>query len=135
MKLYKISQDGKLYLKPRPVDAKAYQAVSSIMSLGFPNPLNPEERVVDNVKINIAYYDDNTIWLKSIAAVNPRHGDGTRVLKKIIDIANENGVAIYLDPMPFGEIKQQKLIQWYMSNGFVKGKGDFVNGLVHYPVS
>jgi len=109
-------------------------AINSIKALGFINPLNSRQVVIDKVKVEISIYDDNSIWLKSIESIEPRKGKGTFVLNNIIDIANNNNVAIYLDPMPFGEISNKNLIEWYKKHGFIRGLEDnFKHGLVHYP--
>lgn len=108
-----------------------YAAIEEIKSMGFPNPLNNRETVIGQVKVDVCPYDNNTIWLKSIASMIPKQGYGTTVLRSIIDVANKNGVAIYLDPMSFGDISNRKLISWYTSNGFVRGEGDFNYGLIH----
>ncbi len=108
-------------------------AVETIRSLGFTNPLNSQEILINEVKVNVTHYDDKTIWLKSIEAITPKQGHGTAVLQQIIQIADRFNVSIYLDPMPFNGMPNQKLVQWYKANGFVRGIGDFQHGLVHYP--
>ena len=124
----------KIAIKLKKTDTtKPDLAISSIKALGIPNPLNQQETIINNVKVSVSPYDDKTIWLKSIESMLPQQGNGTIVLKKIIDIANQNGVAIYLDPMPFGDISNKNLVRWYMSNGCVKGEDKFAHGLIHYP--
>ncbi len=113
--------------------ASPYNALNEIKSLGKQNPLNPRETIINDVKIEVSVYDDHAIWLKSIESMYKRQGNGTIALRKIIDIANKNNVIIYLDPMPFGDMKSRDLVRWYMDNGFVRGKEDFVAGLIHLP--
>ena len=131
-----LSQEKRLEqkdgLKPNPKPTP-YDAIDTIKSLGFQNPLNPRQTVIEGnggyVKVEIRAYDNKTIWLNSIEAMNPKQGSGTAVLQKVIDIANQNNVAIYLDPMSFGTISNRKLISWYKSHGFVVGQEDFKHGI------
>ena len=113
-------------LRPDP-----YGAIKAINQLGVKNPLNPREVVIDFVKVEVAPWDDMTIWLKLIESMFPKEGRGTIVLRKIIEMAKQYNVGIYLDPLPFnGEISSRKLVQWYKANGFVKSTSDFKHGLV-----
>ena len=119
-------------LKPKP-SGDPYQAISAINALGMINPLNNREYVIDGVKVGVRPYDDNTIWLNSIEAIEKGQGHGTAVLKKIIDIADANNVAVYLNPMPFGDTSSRQLVNWYTGMGFIRGQGNFRSGLIHYP--
>lgn len=96
--------------------------IDTIRDLGYPNPINPREIVIDNaVCVEVSEYDDTTIWLKSIRSLNPGNGDGTRVLRLIMNLAHSQGFRIILDPQPLSVAKpipMGKLLDWYSRMGF-----------------
>lgn len=98
--------------------------INKIYSWGSPT-LSPNEVIMpEDVTVTMDYWD-NKVWLKDIMALDARQGNGTKVLKKIVDLADNMDITLYLTAEPFGTNKMPKgkLKQWYKKYGFVAVKG------------
>lgn len=49
-------------------------------------------------------------------------GIGTRLLQRILDDADREGIDLELWPMPSGGLKYRELVSWYERHGFVQDK-------------
>jgi hypothetical protein len=109
--------------------ANLAKALKDIQSLGYPNPLNSREIVIDNsVVIEISVFDKR-LWFSSIHSIDKGQGNAGRVMQKIVDIADKYGVTIALTPKPFGtstdKLNKSQLVAFYKKYGFKPEKGGF----------
>ena len=113
-----------------PSDPEALtKALKDIQSLGYPNPLNSREIVIDNsVLVEIGIFDKR-LHFSSIQSMDKGQGNAGRVMQKIVDIADKHGVTIALTPKPFGtnanNLTKSQLIVFYKKYGFKPEKGGF----------
>jgi hypothetical protein len=109
--------------KDEAVD-KNVKFVRQVRAWGYPNPFNAREIVVgDAVSLEVHEFD-GTVRLVSIRAFTPKQGAGTEVMEKLVELADQLGVTLGLDPVPYHaqvKIPQRKLIQWYRRFGFTGG--------------
>ena len=115
--------------------------MSDYRSMTFDNFLDPRSRVwsyatSDGERLPLIMTEieptpnhDAPIWLKSI--VSPERqgtGQASAILRKITDLADKHGVAIWLTPKPFGNIENalsaSKLKGWYKRYGWEPAGGD-----------
>lgn len=105
------------------------KALKDIRALGYTNPLNPREIVIDNsVIIEIAIFDKR-LHFSSIYSMDKGQGNAGRVMQQIVDIADKYGVSIALSPEPFStdpkKLTKSQLITFYKKYGFKLEKGGF----------
>ena len=107
------------------------KALKDIQSLGYPNPLNSREIVIDNsVLVEIGIFDKR-LHFSSIQSMDKGQGNAGRVMQKIVDIADKHGVTIALTPKPFGGkngspiLTKSQLVTFYKKYGFKPEKGGF----------
>lgn len=98
------------------------RAINDIISLGSPNPLNDIEIIVDNiVGIEVKKFDGK-IYFQHIRSFDKGKGSASKVLDKVLSIADKHGVSIVLTPVKTDEggLSNAQLKQWYMRRGFKK---------------
>lgn len=105
------------------------KALKDIQSLGYPNPLNSREIVIDNsVIVEIGIFDKR-LHFSSIQSMDKGQGNAGRVMQQIVDIADKYGVTIALTPKPFGMSKDKltkpQLVAFYKKYGFKPEKGGY----------
>lgn len=105
----------------------AETAIKEISELGEKNPFNDNQVVIDKVKVS-AERDGNKIWLKEISAIEQGKGEGTKVLRKLQEVADKNDVDIILSPTAIKNTSESDLIKWYKKNGFE----DYTQGRLIY---
>ena len=98
------------------------KAVREIEKLGVRNPINPKEIVIDDtVFIEISNWDKR-LWFSSLHSLERGKGNASKVMQKIVDIADKYKVTIALDPVPFGtgdgRLKLPQLVNFYKKFGF-----------------
>ncbi len=103
------------------------KALKDIQKLGYRNPLNPREIIIDEtVCIEIVIFD-RQLHLSSIRSLNKGQGNASKIMQKIVDIADKYKVTIDLDPEPFsnGEdiLSKSQLVKFYKKFGFKLEKG------------
>ncbi len=115
--------------------------MSDYRSMTFDNFLDPRSRVwsyatSDGERLPLIMTEIGPtpnhhapIWLKAI--VSPERqgtGQASTILRKITDLADKHGVAIWLTPKPFGNIENalsaSKLKGWYKRYGWEPAGGD-----------
>jgi hypothetical protein len=115
--------------------------MSDYRSMTFDNFLDPRSRVwsyatSDGERLPLIMTEIGPtpnhhapIWLKAI--VSPERqgtGQASAILRKITDLADKHGVAIWLTPKPFGNIENalsaSKLKGWYKRYGWEPAGGD-----------
>ena len=114
--------------------------MSDYRSMTFDNFLDPRSRVWSYARdgerlplimteIEPTPYSEAPIWLKSI--VSPERqgtGQASAILRKVTDLADKHGVAIWLTPKPFGRVENalsaSKLKGWYKRYGWESTYGD-----------
>ena len=109
--------------------ASLTKALKDIQSLGYPNPLNPREIVINNsVIIEISIFDKR-LYFSSIHSIDRGQGNAGMVMQKIVDIADKYGVTIALTPKPFGTgkdmLNKAQLVTFYKKYGFKPEKDGF----------
>jgi hypothetical protein len=107
------------------------KAIRDIEKLGIRNPINPKEIIIDNsVFVEISNWDKR-LWFSSLHSMDRGHGNATRVMQKIVDIADKYNVTIALDAVPFGtgetRMSRSQLVKFYKKFGFAfeDGEEDF----------
>lgn len=100
------------------------KALKDIRNLGYPNPINSSEIVIDNsVTVEIGVFDKR-LWFSSIYSMDRSQGNAGKVMQKIVDIADKHGVTIALTPKPFGGksgspiLTKSQLVAFYKRYGF-----------------
>lgn len=100
------------------------KALKDIRNLGYPNPINSREIIIDDsVAIEIGSFDKR-LWFSSIYSVDRSQGNAGRVMQKIVDIADKYGVTIALEAKPFGGksgtpiLNKSQLVTFYKKYGF-----------------
>ena len=113
-------------------DTPANKLISTIRGMGDRNPDNPEEVVIDDcVLVHLINHKDskNAVGIKSIEAVEPGKGHGSRVLEIMIKVADELGVNLWVDIRPPVDesavswgVNIRRLIDWYKRYGFCEDR-------------
>jgi GNAT superfamily N-acetyltransferase len=112
-----------------PSDANSLNnAYREIKKLGPVNPLDPKEIVVDDsVFVEISVWDKR-LWFSSLHSLDKGQGNATKVMQKIVDIADKYGVTIALDPIPYGKdpnkLTYNQLVKFYKKFGFKFEEGE-----------
>jgi len=107
------------------------KAIREIEALGIRNPINPKEIVIDNSVIIEVSNWDKRLWFSSLYSIERGQGNATRIMQKIVDIADKYKVTIALDPHPFGtgtgRLSRSQLVKFYKKFGFEfeDGQEDF----------
>jgi hypothetical protein len=107
------------------------KAIREIEKLGIRNPVNPKEIIIDDsVFIEISNWDKR-LWFSSLHSMDRGHGNASRVMQKIVDIADKYNVTIALDAVPYGtgtgRLSRSQLVKFYKKFGFKfeDGQEDF----------
>lgn len=109
-------------------DKKAKEYVAKANGLGVPNPFNDREIIFDNESaFTVVVFGDKVI-LQSIRSFVPRSGAGTRLMHKLVELADEIKVPLYLNPVPFGTsaMTKRNLIEFYKKFGFVGNSKEMI---------
>lgn len=103
----------------KPTNAK--EAIYSFRDQYYKNPLNPREVIVGNALVELMNTGDNAIHLNSIRTLQPNSGEASKALKVVTDMADANGIPLYLYANPYGTggLNKKQLIAWYKRNGFI----------------
>lgn len=99
-----------------------WNAIEDLQSYGYENPMNPQQTVLDGVAVELEAINGDLL-VKFIGASKKGRGNGTMVMKEIIDTAKQHGVDIVLYPHPVGDTTKEQLIKWYTKLGF-ESNGD-----------
>lgn len=94
--------------------------IAQINGIGMQNPLNPKETIIDGVRVEMVPYEGKGVEIQSIESTNKGEGKGTRVLKKITDIADLNNTPVVVYPVQIEATTEDQLRKWYAKNGFVE---------------
>lgn len=117
------------YTPSNPADID--KAIRDIEKLGVRNPLNPKEIIIDDSVVIEVQNWDKRLWFSSLYSIEKGKGNASRIMKKIIDIADKYKVTIALDPHPFGtgseKLNRSQLVNFYKKFGFnfEDGEEDF----------
>jgi len=117
------------YTPSNPADID--KAIKEIEKLGIRNPMNSKEIIIDNSVIIEIINWDKRLWFSSLYSIERGEGNASKVMQKIIDIADKYKVTIALDPHPFGtstgRLNRPLLINFYKKFGFEfeTGEEDF----------
>jgi hypothetical protein len=117
------NDDFKIDLSNKPDQSKAKAAIDDIQQLGRINAMNHHETIIDGVAVELAPSWDGSVWLRSIRAMTPGSGAGTKVMERINQIADKHGVRLEVQPVPFGNDKVgvKRLMEFYRRLGFSGG--------------
>ena len=117
------------YTPSNPADIN--NAIKEIEKLGMRNPINPKEIVIDDSVIIEVSNWDKRLWFSSLYSIDRGQGNASRIMKKIMDIADKYKVTVALDPKPFGtganRLTRGQLVKFYKKFGFEfeDGEEDF----------
>src|ERR1035437_7619925 len=90
----------RLTSQDEPESSKEF--VSKLLNIGYRNPLNPKEIVINNeaaVEINAF---NGMIWLKTIRSFTHKQGAGTRTMKLLCNLADITKSTLNLEAVPYG---------------------------------
>ena len=108
------------YTPSNPADID--KAIREIEKLGVRNPINPKEIVIDDSVIIEVQNWDKRLWFSSLYSIDKGQGNASKVMKKIMDIADKYKVTVALDPHPFGtgtgKLTRDQLVKFYKKFGF-----------------
>lgn len=111
--------------EPEKPKGSAQSFISTVREMGYKNPFS-NETVVGNAAVELHASPDGSVWLKSIRALTPQKGDGSAMLKQLTKLADEHGVEIKGEAVPFGKsMSASKLKKWYVSHGFMMNGEEF----------
>lgn len=103
------------------LEGSAKRLIEQISRLGFENPLNYREIVMDGVKIELHTLSDTRVWLKSLEAMDRGHGHGTKALLRVTALADLYGASLELDSVAYlddeSSMSSEELTQWYCDRG------------------
>jgi len=104
------------------------KAINDISSLGYRNPLNPSEIVIDDKVIIEVSNWDKRLWISSLKSIEKKEGNATKVMTTICKIADKHNVTIALDPVLYGKDKNKlnykQLVNFYKKFGFKFEEGE-----------
>jgi hypothetical protein len=101
--------------------------MQKLRAISYPNPFDDHELVVGNLAVVEIRKDinlPNAMHLSSIRTVEPGKGFASRVLDKILAIADKTHTSITLSPKRFGTkgMSNSELRNWYIRHGFKRGR-------------
>lgn len=103
------------------LEGGAKRLIEQVSRLGFENPLNYREIVMDGVKIELHTLSDTRVWLKSLEAMDRGHGHGTKALHRVTALADLCGASLELDSVAYlgdeSGMSSEELTQWYLDRG------------------
>jgi len=78
------------------------------------------ETIVDGAKIEFSLEGEDIVKLRTLQALKPGEGAGTRAMNKIVAAADQHGVNIELNASPFGDntLTKEQLVKFYEGFGF-----------------
>lgn len=102
----------------------ALDFVNAVNTMGYANPLNHREIVIDNKAAIEVRAWQGLVLIQSIRSFNPGQGFGSDLMKRLTSLADKLGVTMELDPVPLGDKGPplEKLIAFYRSFGFQGGE-------------
>ena len=114
--------------------------IDNLKEIGEINPENPDEMIIDNVKVGPIKVWNDRVNLTSLTSLDPRSGAGSKALKRITDLADKHGVTLEDAAVPFrgadGEmIPKDKLRAFYMRNGYQFPYPNDPDRMVRFPQS
>jgi GNAT superfamily N-acetyltransferase len=104
--------------------AKSTAYVEKLWAMGYPNPINDRETIIDNEILIEAWPLEDSVYLTGLRAVAHGKGAGTRVMTRLVQLADEMGVTLTLSPRPLEvprgqkKIPAKKLVEFYKRFGF-----------------
>ena len=100
---------------------KGKKFIDVINSWGRPTILPGETLIGGNVVVKLSFWDGK-VWLDNIFSLDAHKGNGSVILKKITDLADQMEVDIILHNVPFGSeeirIDKKSLKKWYKKHGW-----------------
>jgi hypothetical protein len=118
-------------IKLTPSDPNVKTYLSEVSSWGKENPFNYNEYIIDNVKLELSNARDK-VRINFIGSISPKKGDGTKLMNRLIELADKMNIKLSLSPDVVGDegIKDiRKLIGWYKRFGFKGG----LDGMIRIP--
>ncbi len=105
---------------------KTKEWVAKVNSMYPQSPLNPSYRVIiygegddmQFVQFELVPKNSTKVELKWIQATPMRSGAGSRGLKELQALAQQDGIVLTLFPWDKGAVSQSKLIKFYKKHGF-----------------
>ncbi len=99
--------------------------MKEVDALGYRNPFNDMEVVVDDKCSIGVQVSSDTVHIDTLRCFSPKSGHGTEIMTRIINLADKYKVNLSLYPVPLKtkvQISQKKLIEFYKRFGFVGTK-------------
>lgn len=134
-----------LYGKKLPAATRAYGAeymertkqhplMDDVRILMNPQQKNPEDFALLEIE---AFGSDGGVLVKTIQSSRAGKGNGNAGVNFLLDLANEHGVDLMLDPQAYGELEgrlnQKQLEGWYKRKGF-EPMPDYEGMMIYRPL-
>lgn len=121
-----ISEENTIKLRGFGPSEKSKEWVAKVNSMYPQSPLNPHYRVImygegndmSIVQFELVPKQQNKVEIKWIQATPMRSGAGSKAMKELQTLAQQDGIALTLFPWDKGQVSQSKLIKFYKKHGF-----------------
>jgi len=112
--------------------------IDDLKEIGQINPIDPDEMIIDNVKVGPIKVWNDRVNLTHLTSLEPRSGAGSKALKRITDLADKHGVTLEDSAVPFrgadGEmIPENKLRAFYLRHGYQFSDPNAPDRMVRFP--
>tara|TARA_R100000808_G_scaffold2947_3_gene11043 strand:- start:12131 stop:12868 length:738 start_codon:yes stop_codon:yes gene_type:complete len=112
--------------------------IDDLKEIGQINPIDPDEMIIDNVKVGPIKVWNDRVNLTGLTSLDPRSGAGSKALKRITDLADKHGVTLEDAAVPFrgadGEmIPKDKLRAFYLRHGYQFSDPNDPDRMVRFP--
>ena len=99
------------------------KTINQIYSLGTPHPWVKRTLLIDNVSVEIYYFDGHLMLDFATPQEDRKKGNATRVLKQILSIADDNAIYVSVNPTKHTSIhgehpNTQQIKDWFLKFGF-----------------
>lgn len=111
-----------------PLNRRLRLFIGELRRLGYPNPFNSQEIIVDDIlgiEVKIA---SDKVWITNVHMLDKRKSKATDIIKKLFDVAKEHNITIGILPFPAQDagLSQNELLKWFSTLGFIKFEGKYV---------
>ena len=112
--------------------------IDDLKEIGQINPIDPDEMIIDNVKVGPIKVWNGKVNLTGLTSLDPRSGAGSKALKRITDLADKHGVTLEDAAVPFrgadGEmIPKDKLRTFYIRHGYQFSDPNDPDRMIRFP--
>ena len=111
-----------------PLNRRLREFIGDLRHLGYQNPFNPNQIVIDDILGIEVKIDNDIVWITDIYMFDKRASKASIIVKKVFDIAKLNDIVIGILPFPAHDagLSQDELLHWFSSLGFVRYEGKYI---------